>query len=230
MPAFAAPHGYELMRNLRWKAQESLRDEIKSSACLGTRDDNCCCWITLLLTGFPWVLLPIGYLVEAAQHGQPLKFAATLAGIVLVGVILWGIHRAEIQATRNRLRRELKYHMPYLRRVLFDEGLLALLLSEDPYDAVPGLGRVARIPGSQVLTRHGKAGAGALADRIQVLALNFRRICEHYRIGTMAVQSSRLTGPVHPERLKGTAYNAYLLVLAEGILGEETDIDAVLGG
>jgi hypothetical protein len=211
-------HGRDYVRKLARQARSALDSRIERAVfqlgCIG--------FIGGMFSLVVLINLGIGALSSLGISAERLtdELWVALASIIVLAAGLVAANLAGRKARINeycQIQRELKYYMYHFHGVLFDQGLLAIVLSDDPFTEIPKLGRIAGIPGSESIRRRGGSGQLRLEQRLETLFEYYGLICRHYRI---EAYPENLASAVHPVKLRGTLYHAFVLALAEGLLGE----------
>ena len=219
-------HGRDYVRRLSRQARAALKSRVERTVfklgCIGF----CGGLLSLLMlvsfgdAALKSLGITISFLTD--ESGALITSIFVLAGglgaAYLAGRQAWINERAQI-------RRELDYYIHHFRGVLFDQGLLAIVLSDEPYTAIPRLGRVAGIPGTESIGRRGGSGTTRLSQRLETLFEYYGLICRHYRI---EAYPPNLAGAVLPNKLRGALYHAFVFTLAEGVLGESAPVSNTL--
>lgn len=169
----------------------------------------------------------LGILLAWAYFSMPLKVRGAMPAlaIILVPLATFAAMAAFTAAKRWALGRskwsteqQLAKYMAHFRRVLFDEGLLALVLANDPRELVPG---VAQFQGLLAIPLGSTAEhRGSMAERIDLLVLCYGLICRHYRIEPYPPDCGYDSPAVQHVGLKGLPRTALILTIDEGLYGK----------
>jgi len=110
----------------------------------------------------------------------------------------------------------------HFREVLYDQGLLAIVLGNDPRFSVPSIAQhlVLKPPQGQRGTAEAIA---SFSQRIELLLNYYGLLCRHYRIEPYPEDNPFAQRGVDPVRLRGLPRRAMIFALAEGIGSSDAD-------
>lgn len=110
----------------------------------------------------------------------------------------------------------------HFREVLYDQGLLALVLGNDPRFSVPSIAQHLGLPPIQ--GQRGTAVAiASFSQRVELLLNYYGLLCKHYRIEPYPQDNPFVQRGIDPIRLRGLPRRAMIFALAEGIDGSAAD-------
>lgn len=209
-------HAY--LRQLKDLTESELKRKAEGSACsAGCAGAVVMLGIAFLIFEFlVWMLDE--YLAALAFPSYLAYGYPVLVAVLVILAFRWSYYTN--RGIQERYQQQaLEYYVYHFRKVLFDEGLLAIVLADDPLTAIPEMGQVAGIPGSELLSRVRVSGGGDFEVRIKTLITYYGLICKHYRIEPYPADDPNVSWAVFPVKLKGMPYHAFVLALAEGVLG-----------
>lgn len=153
-----------------------------------------------------------------------LYIAIALPVLGLAAVLAYVTVRRAVYAVATARNAELLGRFTeHFRKVLYDQGLLALVLGNDPRFSVPSVAQYLGVQPSQ--GQRGTAEAMAsFRQRVELLLNCYGLLCRHYRIEPYPEDNPFAQRGIDPIRLRGLPRRAMIFALEEGIDESGTEL------
>lgn len=152
-----------------------------------------------------------------------LLIAIAVPVVALAAVLTFALVRRAVYAVdtaRNAVL--LSRFTEHFREVLYDHGLLALVLGNDPVFNVPSIAQHLGLQPSQG-QRGTTAAISSFSQRIELLLNYYGLLCKHYRLEPYPEDNPFAARGVDPVRLRGLPRRAMIFALEEGIGSSDAD-------
>lgn len=150
-----------------------------------------------------------------ASARLPIAIALPVVGLAAVLTFVM-VRRAVYAVATARNAVLLSRFTEHFREVLYDQGLLALVLGNDPRFSVPSIAQHLGVPPTQ--GQRGTAEAiASFSQRIELLLNYYGLLCRHYRIEPFPRDNPFAQRGIDPIRLRGLPRRAMIFALEEGI-------------
>lgn len=164
-----------------------------------------------------------GVNLAGLQAQATLLIAIALPILGLAAVLTFVLVRRAVYAVATaRNAKLLNRFTEHFRKVLYDHGLLALVLGNDPRYSVPIIAQYLGVPPIQG-QRGTSEAISSFSQRIEILLNYYGLLCKHYRIEPYPKDNPFAARGVEPFRLRGLPRRAMIFALEEGIDSSDAD-------
>lgn len=194
------------------------RNDASLAGCLAA-----CALVILAAVAVVFALRPYGINPAGLPSLAKLLIAIALPVVGLAAVLTFVLVRRAVYAVGSaRNAALLSRFTAHFRAVLYDHGLLALVLGNDPRFSVPSIAQQLGLQPAQ-----GQRGTvkevASFSQRIELLLNYYGLLCKHYRLEPFPKDNPFAARGIEMVRLRGLPRLAMVFALDEGIDSADAD-------